>query len=56
MKNRERIRGIIAPILTPMDEKEEVSEKELRNQINRLIENGIGGIFAFGKRRGIYSF
>ena len=48
MKNRERIRGIIAPILTPMDEKEEVSEKELRNQINRLIENGIGGIFAFG--------
>lgn len=48
MKNRERIRGIIAPILTPMDEKEEINEKELRNQINRLIENGIGGIFAFG--------
>lgn len=48
MKNKELIRGIIAPILTPMDENEEVNETELRNQVRRLIENGISGIFAFG--------
>lgn len=48
MKNRELIRGIIVPILTPMDEKEEINEKELRNQVNRMIASGIDGIFAFG--------
>lgn len=42
------IKGIIPPILTPMDEEENVNEKELRNQVNRLIEAGVHGIFAFG--------
>lgn len=42
------IKGIIPPILTPMDEEENVNEKELRNQVNRLIGAGVHGIFAFG--------
>ncbi len=42
------IRGIICPIITPMNEDESVNEKELRNQVNRLIAAGIHGIFAFG--------
>lgn len=42
------IKGIIAPILTPMDENENVNETELRNQVDRLIGAGIHGIFAFG--------
>lgn len=42
------IKGIIAPILTPMDENENVNETELRNQVDRLIDAGIHGIFAFG--------
>lgn len=42
------IRGIIPPIITPMNEDETVNEKELSNQVNRLIEAGVHGIFAFG--------
>ena len=42
------VKGIIPPILTPMDEEENVNEKELRNQVNRLIGAGVHGIFAFG--------
>lgn len=38
------IRGIIPPIITPMDEEEAVNEKELANQVNRLIESGVHGI------------
>lgn len=43
-----QIKGIIAPILTPMDENEEVNTEELRRQVDRLIDAGIHGIFAFG--------
>lgn len=42
------IKGIIAPILTPMDEQENVNTAELRRQVERLIDAGIHGIFAFG--------
>ncbi len=42
------LKGIIVPILTPMNEDESINEKELRSQVNRQIENGIHGIFPFG--------
>lgn len=42
------IKGIIVPILTPMREDESVNEQELRNQIERLIDAGVHGIFPFG--------
>lgn len=42
------IRGIIVPIITPMTEDERVNEAELRNQVERQIENGVHGIFCFG--------
>lgn len=43
------IKGIITPILTPMDPKDEsVNIPELRNQIERQIAGGVHGIFAFG--------
>ena len=42
------IKGIIPPILTPMNEDESVNEKELRHQVNRMIDAGVHGIFAFG--------
>lgn len=47
MKNVE-IKGIIPPILTPMFDDERVNEGELRNQVNRMIDAGVHGIFAFG--------
>lgn len=42
------IKGIIAPIITPMFDDESINEKELRNQVNRLIDAGIHGLFPFG--------
>lgn len=42
------IKGIIPPIITPMNEDESINEKELRRQVNRLIDAGIHGIFPFG--------
>jgi 4-hydroxy-tetrahydrodipicolinate synthase len=42
------LRGIIPPVITPMNEDESVNEAELRNQVNRLIEAGVHGLFPFG--------
>ena len=42
------IKGIIVPILTPMNEDESINEQELRRQIDRMIAGGVDGIFAFG--------
>jgi len=48
--------GIIAPILTPLTEDEKLNEQEMRNQINRLIDAGISGIFALGTNGEFYAF
>ena len=40
--------GIIVPLITPMNEDESINEAELRNQVNRMIAQGINGIFALG--------
>ncbi|MBO1305694.1 4-hydroxy-tetrahydrodipicolinate synthase [Enterococcus sp. 669A] len=47
MKQTE-LKGIITPILTPMHEDETINVEELRAQVDRMIENGIHGIFPFG--------
>jgi 4-hydroxy-tetrahydrodipicolinate synthase len=41
-------KGIITPIITPMTADEKINEKEFRNQINRLINSGVDGIFCLG--------
>lgn len=47
MKQME-LKGIISPILTPMNEDESINLEELRAQVERMIENGIHGLFPFG--------
>lgn len=42
------LKGIISPILTPMYEDESINVEELRNQVERMIDNGVHGIFPFG--------
>lgn len=42
------LKGIITPILTPMNSDESVHLDELRNQIDRLLEGGVHGLFPFG--------
>ena len=44
----QEIKGIIVPILTPMNEDETVNHEELVRQIERLIGAGVHGIFVFG--------
>lgn len=42
------IKGIIPPIVTPMNEDESINGQELRNQVNRQIKGGVHGLFPFG--------
>lgn len=46
--NKVELKGIITPILSPMNLDESINLDELRNQIDRLIEGGVHGIFPFG--------
>ena len=43
-----RFEGIFSPTITPLDEKERVDELGFVNQLNRLIENGVHGIYLLG--------
>ena len=43
-----RYKGIFAPTVTPLDEKERVDERGFVKQLNRLIDNGIHGIYLLG--------
>lgn len=47
MKNAE-LKGIITPMLTPMNLDESINYDELCNQIERLLAGGVHGLFAFG--------
>ena len=44
----EDIKGIICPVLTPMNADESINYDGLRSEIDRLINAGIYGIFCFG--------
>lgn len=48
-------KGVIVPIVTPMNDDESINEDELRKQINRLIDAGIYGIFVLGTNGEFYA-
>ena len=52
--NTDRIKGVIVPIITPIDEEEKIDERQLREQVDFCIENGIAGILAFGSNGEFY--
>ena len=43
-----RIRGVVVPILTPLNPNETVDTNSLRRLVNYLIDNGIHGIWVSG--------
>ena len=49
------IKGIIPPILTPMNDDETINEQELRHQVNRMIDAGVSGVFALGTNGEAYA-
>lgn len=54
--NTEKIKGIIVPILIPVDDEENIDENKLRFVVNHIIENGVHGILAFGSNSEFYMF
>ena len=48
-------KGIIVPLVTPMTEDEKINEKELRVQVNRMITEGVTGLFPLGTNGEFYA-
>ena len=48
------IKGIIPPILTPIDKDEKIDEEALRRHVNHIIKGGVHGILAFGSNGEFY--
>ena len=46
--NTDFIKGIIVPILTPIDGEERIDEPRLRDQVDYVINGGVSGVLAFG--------
>jgi 4-hydroxy-tetrahydrodipicolinate synthase len=43
-----KLKGIICPMITPLDEHERIDESGVRKLVSRLIDKGVGGIFLLG--------
>lgn len=52
--NTDFIKGVVVPILTPVDKDEMIDEKKLREQVDYVIEGGVLGILAFGSNGEFY--
>ncbi len=52
--NTDFIRGVIVPILTPIDAEERIDEAKMREQVDYVIEGGVLGILAFGSNGEFY--
>ena len=54
--NTDLIKGIIVPIITPVDQDEKIDEAKLRFMVDHVIEDGLHGILAFGSNGEFYMF
>lgn len=52
--NTDFIKGVVVPILTPIDENEMIDEKKLREQVDYVIGGGVLGVLAFGSNGEFY--
>lgn len=52
--NTDFIKGVVVPILTPVDAEENINEAKLREQVDYVIEGGVLGILAFGSNGEFY--
>lgn len=43
-----KLAGVICPMVTPLDEQENIDEPSVRKLVNRLIGKGVSGIFLLG--------
>ena len=52
--NTDFIKGVVVPILTPIDADEMIDEAKLREQVDYVIDGGVLGILAFGSNGEFY--
>lgn len=52
----EKIKGIVVPLITPINDQEQIDESKLRFLVNHVIEHGVHGILAFGSNSEFYMF
>ena len=52
--NTDFIKGIVVPILTPIDGEERIDEPRLRDQLDYVINGGVSGVLAFGSNGEFY--
>lgn len=52
--NTDFIKGVIVPILTPIDADERIDEAKLRAQVDYVIDGGVKGVLAFGSNGEFY--
>ncbi len=52
--NTDWIKGILVPILTPIDQEENIQEEKLRRQVDFVIGGGVHGILACGSNSEFY--
>jgi len=52
--NTDFIKGVVVPILTPIDEAERIDEARFRRQIDYIINGGLQGILVFGSNGEFY--
>lgn len=52
--NTDFIKGIVVPIITPLDAEERIDEARMRRQVDYVINGGVTGILAFGSNGEFY--
>ena len=52
--NTDFIKGVVVPIITPIDENELIDEAKMRTQVDYVIDGGVLGILAFGSNGEFY--
>lgn len=50
------IKGIIPPVITPVDKRENVDEAGLRRVLDHVIDGGVHGVFVMGSNGEFYGF
>lgn len=52
--NTDFIKGVVVPIITPIDAEEKIDEGKFRKQIDYIIDGGLQGILVFGSNGEFY--
>ncbi len=52
--NTEFIKGVVVPMITPIDKDELIDEAAIRSQVDYVIDGGVSGILLFGSNGEFY--